>query len=53
VEPHLIEYVVSELNEPLEDGTVLEDEQKGEVFFVLKTVISSFARRPFGPEEQT
>src|SRR5262245_39115747 len=49
-EPHLTEFVISELNQPLEDGTVLEDEQKGEVFFVLKTVISSLARRPFGKE---
>src|SRR5688572_5510625 len=36
-EPHLIQYVISELNQPLEDGTILDDEQKGEVFFVLKT----------------
>jgi len=40
-EPFLLQYVVSELNEPLEDGTELDDEQKGEIFFVLKTVISS------------
>ena len=44
-EPHLIQYVISELNQPLEDGVELEDEQKGEVFFVLKTVISSLGRR--------
>jgi hypothetical protein len=44
-EPHLIRYIISELNQPLEDGAELEDEQKGEVFFVLKTVISSLARR--------
>src|SRR5437879_5383692 len=31
-EPYLIQYVISELNQPLEDGTLLEDEQKGEVF---------------------
>ena len=49
-EPHLIQYVISELNQPLEGGTVLEDEQKGEVFFVLKTVISSLVRRSFGRE---
>lgn len=47
-EPHLIEYVISELNQPLENGTVLEDEEKGEVFFVLKTVISSLTRSPLG-----
>ena len=40
-EPFLLQYVISELNEPLEDGTELDDEQKGEIFFVLKTVISS------------
>ena len=40
-EPFLLQYVISELNEPLEDGTALDDEQKGEIFFVLKTVISS------------
>ena len=40
-EPHLLQYVITELNEPLEDGTELNDEEKGEVFFVLKTVISS------------
>ncbi len=40
-EPHLLQYVISEINEPLEDGTGLNDEEKGEVFFVLKTVIAS------------
>jgi hypothetical protein len=44
IEPILVQYIISELNQPLEDGTLLVDEQKGEVFFVLKTVISSFAR---------
>ena len=43
-EPHLLQYVISELNEPMEDGAELNDEEKGEVFFVLKTVISSFCR---------
>jgi hypothetical protein len=52
-EPHLIHYVISELNQPLETGDILEDDQKGEVFFVLKTVISSLARRPSGPEAQS
>ena len=41
-EPHLLQYVISELNEPMEDGADLSDEEKGEVFFVLKAVISSF-----------
>ena len=49
-EPYLIQYVISELNQPLEDGTLLEDEQKGEVFFVLKTVISTLTRSPLGKE---
>ena len=49
-EPFLVQYIISELNQPLENGTLLEDEQKGEVFFVLRTVISSFARKPNGPK---
>jgi hypothetical protein len=49
-EPHLIQYVISELNQPLENGKLLEDEEKGEVFFVLKTVISSLTRSPLGQE---
>ena len=47
-EPYLIQYVISELNQPLEDGKLLEDEEKGEVFFVLKTVISSLTRSSLG-----
>src|SRR5215510_15223539 len=31
-EPHLLQYVISELNQPLENGVLLEDEEKGEVF---------------------
>ena len=38
----LLQYLISELNEPTEDGTELNDEEKGEVFFVVKTVIESF-----------
>jgi hypothetical protein len=44
-EPHLLRYVISELNEPLEEDDELEDEEKGEVFFVLKTVIASLTHR--------
>jgi len=44
-EPHLIQYVITELNRPMEDGVELEDDQKGETFFILKTVISSLAGR--------
>ena len=40
-EPHLLQYIIAELNEPTEDGSILNDEEKGEVFFVLKTVITS------------
>lgn len=40
-EPNLLQYVISELNEPLEDGIELSDEEKGEIFFILKTVIAS------------
>jgi len=47
-EPFLLQYVISELNEPLEDGSELNDEQKGEIFFVLKTVISSLESREKG-----
>jgi hypothetical protein len=52
-EPFLMQYVISELNQPLEDGKLLEDEQKGEVFFVLRTVISSFAGTFNGKETKT
>jgi len=44
-EPHLLQYVISELNEPIEDDEELNDEEKGEVFFVLKTVITSLCRQ--------
>jgi hypothetical protein len=43
-EPFLLQYVIGELNEPMEDGADLNEEEKGEVFFVLKTVISSFKK---------
>jgi hypothetical protein len=51
-EPFLLQYVISELNQPLEDGSMLLDEQKGEVFFLLRTVISSLTRSPLGKEIQ-
>ena len=47
-EPYPTPHVISELNQPLEDGSLLDDEEKGEVFFVLKTVISSLTRSPLG-----
>jgi len=49
-EPHLLQYVISEINQTLNDGSDLADEEKGEVFFVLKTVISTLSRRPFETE---
>jgi hypothetical protein len=47
-EPYLLQYVISELNEPMEDGSELNDEEKGEVFFVVKTVIESLNNRSKG-----
>src|SRR5439155_5951931 len=49
-EPHLLQYVIGEINQMLDDGTHLADEQKGEVFFVLKTVISTLLRRSIETE---
>lgn len=49
-EPHLLHYVITEINQMPDDGTCLTDEQKGEVFFVLKTVISTLLRRSFETE---
>ena len=42
-EPYLLQYVISELNQPPEGGVELDDNAKGEVFFILKTVISSLS----------
>jgi valyl-tRNA synthetase len=50
-EPYLLQYVISEINEPLEDGSQLADEQKGEVFFVLKTVIATLSGNPLESEK--
>lgn len=44
-EPHLLEFVLGELNHQGEDGESLEDEDKGEVFFLLKTVISCLSEK--------
>jgi len=52
-EPYLLQYIISEINQPLDDGSELEDEQKGEVFFVLKTVITSLSRRPIEKTESS
>src|SRR5437899_1205167 len=47
-EPYLLQYVISELNEPMEGGGELDEEEKGEVFFVVKTVISSLQNQSRG-----
>jgi hypothetical protein len=44
-EPYLLQYVISELSQPLEDGSELDDNGKGEVFFLLKTVIASLSNK--------
>ena len=44
-EPYLLQYVISELNQPLEDGSELDDNGKGEVFFLLKTIIASLSNK--------
>jgi hypothetical protein len=43
-EPFLLQYIISELNEPMEDGIELNDEEKGEVFFVLKTIVAAIGQ---------
>src|SRR2546426_289722 len=47
-EPYLLQYVISELNEPMDDGSELNDEEKGEVFFVAKTIIESLKSQSKG-----
>jgi hypothetical protein len=47
-EPNLLQYVISELNEPMEGGADLKDEEKGEVFFVAKTVITALRTQSKG-----
>src|SRR3989475_8618534 len=46
--PHLRQYVSSELDEPMDDGSELNEEEKGEVFFVVKTVIESLKTQSKG-----
>jgi hypothetical protein len=43
-EPFLLQYILFEINQPLEDGSELPDEEKGEVFFLLKTVMASLLK---------
>ena len=40
-EPYLLGFVITEVQDAIDDGLDLDDEDKGKVFFVLKTVISS------------
>ena len=40
-EPHLLQYIVSELNEPMDDGAELADAEKRRGVFLLKTIIAS------------
>jgi len=47
-EPHLLQYVISELNETMDDGSELNEEEKGEVFFVVKAVIESLKTQSKG-----
>src|SRR5436189_162623 len=43
-----LSYMMSELNEPTDDGSELNEEEKGEVFFVVKTVIESLKTQSKG-----
>lgn len=45
-EPYLLGFVVTEVQDAIEDGLDLDDEDKGTVLFVLKTVISSMTASP-------
>ena len=40
-EPYLLGFVVTEVQDAIEDGLDLNEEEKGTVFFVLKTVIAA------------
>ena len=44
-EPHLLGLVVSEIDDAVEDGMQLDEEEKGTIFLVMKTVITSLTRR--------
>ena len=44
-EPYLLGFVISEVEDALEDGLDLDEEEKGTIFFVLKTVIASMTVR--------
>jgi hypothetical protein len=44
-EPHLLGFVVSEINEAIEDRMQPSEEEKGTMFLVMKTVITAMTRR--------
>ena len=44
-EPHLLGFVVSEINEAVEDRIQPSEEEKGTMFLVMKTVITAMTRR--------
>jgi hypothetical protein len=46
-EPYLLQYIITEISRTAGEAPDMTDEQKGEVFFVVKTVMSTFIRRPF------
>jgi hypothetical protein len=46
VEPYLLGYVVTEVQDAIDDGLELRDEEKGTVFFVMKTVIALMSAEP-------
>ena len=48
-EPYLIGFVITEVHDAIEDGLDLKEEEKGTVFFVLKTVIRALTARGDGP----
>jgi hypothetical protein len=50
-EPHLVQYVIAELDEPPENDVRLNDDERGAVFFVLKTVIGSLSRKSYENKE--
>ena len=43
-EPYLIGFVINEVHDAIEDGLDLREEEKGTVFFVLKTVIRTLTQ---------
>ena len=42
-EPHLLRFVIAEVQGVITHGLSLDEEEKGTIFFVLKTVITSLS----------